>query len=109
MIGTSSLRCTRLINISWTRFSADVASNLQNGEFAVSQGSDILTPEQIVLLKNPPASGPFHEVSLSQQKLIDDGYLARDPSREFFQLTERGQRAVDWYDHCRQNMDNHQK
>ena len=57
-----------------------------------------LTEEQISLLKNPPDGGPFHEVCMSQQKLIDEGYLERVPSKETYRLTEKGKNAVAQYD-----------
>jgi len=57
-----------------------------------------LKEEQIAILKNPPSGGPFHEVNMSEKKLIDDGYLCRTRSRESYELTEKGRDAVDRYE-----------
>ena len=54
----------------------------------------VLTAEQVSMLENPPLGGPLHDVSMSQQKLINDGYLKLDPSRERYQLTEKGKASV---------------
>ena len=57
-----------------------------------------LKEEQIATLKNPPSGGPFHEVNMSEKKLIDEGYLCRTPSRESYELTEKGKDAVNKYE-----------
>ena len=57
-----------------------------------------LTSEQISMLKNPPNGGPFHEIYISQQQLIDEGYLEPVPSKETYQLTEKGENAITQYD-----------
>jgi len=60
--------------------------------------SSDLKEEQIAILKNPPSGGPFHEVNMSEKKLIDDGYLYRSCSQESYELTEKGRDAVNRYE-----------
>jgi len=66
--------------------------------FIMKQNDHDLSSEQISMLKNPPHRGPFHEIYVSQRKLIEDGYLERVPSKEVYQLTEKGRDAILKYD-----------
>ena len=60
--------------------------------------SSYLKEEKIATLKNPPSGGPFHEVNMSEKKLIDDGYLCRSRSKESYELTEKGRDAINIYE-----------
>jgi len=60
-----------------------------------------LRDEQVAMLKNPPAGGPFHEIDMSYRKLISDGYLCRTPSRELYELTDKGRDAIHKYENSK--------